>query len=204
MEIFMSEVVEGQAAAPEEVVAKEQVNVDDIVSRMEKLENSNKRLLEESKTWKSKYQSVRTEVDQKETEALEQSNDFKGLYEKSQSTISELKGDLMETKKSSLDTALKFEVAKHGKDAEDTEILLAAVKTKQRANLGFDKESSSWVGVDLAVEELRKSNPGLFRSEVPGMISGRPGSTVPKEKTVDELIADDPNSVLEEALKQIL
>ncbi|MEE8323966.1 MAG: hypothetical protein V3R57_10120, partial [Candidatus Bathyarchaeia archaeon] len=138
------------------------------------------------------------------TQVLAEKNDFKVLWEKSQQEIGALKDELIDSKKNSLETALQFEVAKFGKDAEDTDILLAAVKTKKRDVLGFDKEAKKWQGVDVAVEELRKSNPGLFKSTVPGMETGRPGSAVEKEKTVEELINEDPMAVLKTQLAKIL
>jgi len=194
---------EGQTNEPE-LVEEPKVDVDDLTARMERMEASNKRLLEESKTWKTKYQDVRTAADDKITGDLQRQNDFKGLYEKSQATNEELRVDLLETKKAGLETSLQFEVARHGRDAEDVDILLAAVKTKKREVLGYDKEAKKWEGVDQAIEELRKSNPGLFKSNVVGMENGRPQSAVTKEKTVEELIVEDPMAVLKEQLAKIL
>lgn len=198
----MSETVEGQELNPEKVEQK--VDVDALTNRLDSLEKSNQRLLDESKTWKSKYQNVKSEVEQKETEVLAQNNDFKGLWEKSEAEKQVLRDELVETKKSGLETSLQFEVAKYGKDAEDTDILLAAVKTKKRDVLGYDKDSRKWQGVDVAVEELRKTNPGLFLNTIPGMENGRPQSAVEKTKTVDERIDEDPLSVLNEALLEII
>jgi len=199
----MSEKVEGQVTEPSEMT-KPEVKVEELMSRMEQLEKSNSRLLDESKTWKSKYQSIRSEAEEREHETLKQSNDFKGLYEKTLDQVGTLKGQLTEVQKERLETSLKYEVAKNGGDADDMDILLAAVKTKKKDVLGYDSESQNWKGVDLAVEDLRKSNPGLFKSNVPGMENGRPISAVVKEKTVDEMIQEDPDTVLLDALKQIL
>lgn len=199
----MSENVEGHDQVPEgdEVRKVQQVDVDALTERLEKLEQSNKRLLDESKSWKAKYQSVKSDVEERENQALKESNDFKGLYEKTLAQVEELKNNYHEVQKASFDTALKYEVAKHGSDAEDTDILLAAVKTKKRDLLGFDKDLKQWKGVDLAIDELRTSNPGLFRRNVPGLENGRPQTNVPKEQTLDDRIADDPMSVFKEVLK---
>jgi len=180
------------------------VDVDALVKRMESLESSNQRLLTESKSWKAKYQNVNSEVEKKQTEEMQQANDFKGLWEKSQVDIAELKDIVKDTKRSSLETTLKYEVAKNAKDAEDTDILLAAVKMKKKDLLGYDKETETWKGVDSAIDELRASNPGLFIQDKPGMINGRPKSTIPKEKTVEEQILEDPTAVLNEAITELL
>lgn len=199
----MSENVEGQDQKPEEVEERT-VDVEALVQRVEALENSKERLLAESKQWKAKYQTVKNEVEQRETEVLAQSNDFKGLYEKTLSQVEELKGELLNEKKGKLETGLKYEVAKYGKDAEDVDILLAAVKTKKRDVVGYDADAGSWQGVDSAIDELRRSNPGLFKTSVPGMENGRPQAAVPKEVTIEEQIASDPNDVLTKALGQLL
>jgi len=199
----MSENVEGQDQQPEQVT-EPAVDVEALVQRVEALENSKDRLLQESKQWKAKYQSVKTEAENKEHEAMAQNNDFKGLYEKTINQVEELKNQLVQEKKSKLEAGLKYEVAKHGKDAEDVDILLAAVKTKKRDVVGFDADAGAWQGVDSAIDELRKTNPGLFKHSVPGMETGRPNAALPKEKTIEERIVETPNGVLEDALKELL
>ena len=180
------------------------IDADALVQRLEKLENSNKRLLDESKSWKAKYQGVRTEVEQQQTEQMQEANDFKGLYEKMVDKVNILQDEIRSEKKGSLESTLKYEVAKNARDADDPDLLLAAIQLKKKDVVSYDREHGSWVGVDDAINDLRKTNPGLFSQDKPGMISGRPGSAVPKEKTVDEMITEDPNSVLNTALGQLL
>lgn len=199
----MSENVEGHDAKSEGK-EKEQVDTQDLVQRLEGLERSYNRVLDESKTWKSKYQNAKAEADKREHAQLEESNDFKGLYEKTLAQVDDLKTLVQQEKKSKLETSLKYEVAKHGKNARDLDILLAAVKTKKKDLLGYDAENEQWKGVDVAVEDLRRMGLGLFEDNTPGMESGRPQAIVPKEKTVDDLIEEDASAVLRDALKQIL
>ena len=180
------------------------VDVDEVMARMERLESSNQRLLDESKSWKAKYQGVQSKVEEAQTEQMQQKNDFKGLYEKTLEKVGSLEEEVRSQQKSGLEKTLQYEVAKVAKDAEDTDLLLAAVKLKKKDLLGYDRESGTWKGVGDAVDELRVSNPGLFVKDKPGMINGRPQSAVPKDKTVDELINDDPNSVLASALEELL
>jgi len=199
----MSEQVEAQVPSPE-LDQNQNVDVSDLTSRLEALENSNKRLLEESKQWKSKYQTVRSEVDNREREALESQNDFKGLYERAMSEQEALKSQLTENKKKNLRTSLQYEVAKHGSDAQDVEILLAAVQTKKKDLIQYDNEDGSWKGIDLAVDELRKSHAGLFKQDLPGFESGRPSTVKVEEKTVSELLREDSNAVLKDVFKKHL
>jgi hypothetical protein len=171
---------------------------------MERLEKSNQRLLDESKTWKARYQSIKSESEEKQTQQMQEANDFKGLYEKTLEKAKSLEEAVKLEKKTALENTLKYEVAKNAKDAEDTDLLLAAIKLKKKDLLGYDSDNGLWKGVDLAIDELRVSNPGLFVKDKPTMINGRPQSAVSKEKTMDELIMENPNSVLNSVLSELL
>jgi len=181
---------------------KPQIDVTELQARMERLESSNQRLLDESKSWKGKYQGLKTEIEENQNEQMRETNDFKGLYEKAMQKVQTLEEDVKSGKRSELESTLKYEVAKNAKDAEDVDLVLAALKLKKKDMLGYDREAGAWRGVDEGINDLRKSNPGLFKSDIPGMESGRPQS-VPT-KTEEELINEDPNSVLTTALSELL
>lgn len=195
---------------PEEVAAKpereqeEKIDVEAVMQKLKSLEQSNERLLDESKAWKSKYQSIRGEVEQSQNEELKQKNDFKGLYEKTLNEKEELLDTLRNEKKANLESTLKYEVAKNARDAVDTDLLLAAIKLKKKDQIGYDNDTGSWRGIDSAVADFRTEMPSLFSQDKPGMVNGRPKSALPKEKTVDERILDEPDTVLKEALAQML
>ena len=194
-------IAEEQAQKPEGE-EKGTIDVEALAKKLERLESSNQRLLEESKSWKAKYQGIRSEVEERESEQMKEANDFKGLYQKAMEKAQSLEEALKEEKRGALESTLKYEVAKNARDAEDTDLVLAALKMKKKDMLGYDREQGVWKGVDEAIEDLRVTNPGLFVKEKPGMESGRP-QKVP-EKTVDELIDENPSAVLNEVLKNIL
>lgn len=202
----MSEAVEGHDTKPEGEQEQKTVNVDEVLGRLETLEKSNKRLLDESKTWKSKYQSVKSEVEEREHTQLRESNDFKGLYEKTLEQVSTLKDELKGVKMNSLETSLQYEVAKHAQDARDVDLLLNAVKTKKQGLLGYDKEANQWKGVDIAIDELRtdRNTDFLFKRDTPGHEDGRANAIVPKEKTIDEIIDEDPMAALRSVIGDVL
>lgn len=194
---------EPQESKPEGEQGRDE-RLDEAWENIERLESSNRRLLDESKSWKTKYQGVQSKVEEQQTAQMQEKSDFKGLYENQLEKVETLQGELRSQQKNGLESTLKYEVAKYAKDAEDTDIVLAALKIKQKDLLGYDRESGTWKGVNDAVDALRVSNPGLFIKDKPGMINGRPQSAVPKDKTVDELIQENPNSVLTVALEELL
>lgn len=200
----MSDATAEEQVSKPEGEQEQKVDVEELMSKVERLEKSYNRVLDESKSWKAKYQGVKSEVEEQQTQQMHESNDFKGLYEKTLQKAQSLEEMIKAEKKSALENTLKYEVAKNARDAEDTDLLLAAIKLKKKDLLGYDGENGVWKGVDEAIDDLRVTNPGLFVQNKPGMVNGRPQSAVPKEKTVDELIDEDPNSVLNVALKELL
>jgi len=110
---------------------------------------------------------------------------------------------MRDEKKSSLETTLKYEVAKNAKDAVDTDLLVAAIKMKKRDVIGYDTETNSWTGVDSALGDLRSEIPSMFSQDKPTMVSGRPGA-LPVEKTLDQRIDEDADAVLKDALGELL
>lgn len=183
---------------------EQSVDVNELAAKLEKLENYNNKLLKETREWRGKYQGLRSDVEEQNTAKMQEANDFKGLYEKTLEEVTALKEGIKNEKKSALETTLKYEVAKNAKDAEDTDLLLAAIKLKKKDLLGYDSDAGTWKGVEDAISDLRVSNPGLFIQEKPGMVNGRPQAAVPKDKSLDELIAEDSDGVLKDALGKLL
>lgn len=202
----MSDHVEQHENRPEQVTpeaVKPNHDANELMERLERLESSNQRLLDESKSWKSKYQQTKAEIEQQETQKMQQSNDFKGLYEKAQQEINSLKATHEDERRNSLKATLKYEVAKNARDAEDVDLLISALTAKQ-GSLAYDKESKHWEGVESAIGELRKEKPFLFSKERVGMANGRPADNPPKEKSAREKLAEDPNAMLNEVLSNFL
>ena len=179
-----------------------QIDVNELAQRVEQLESSKARLLEESKTWKSKYQSAKAEQEQKETQAMQESNDFKGLYEKAQQDVMELKQRIESDKTESLKSSLRYEVAKNAKDAQDVDLLVNVVAGSDL--IAYDHEAKQWKGITDAVGAARKEKSFLFDRERVGLANGRPANEPPKEKSVREKLAEDPNAVLNDVLGKFL
>ena len=200
----MTEQTEQVVAKPEmETASTPEVNVNEVMSRLEKLESSNTRLLDESKAWKSKYQGLKGEIEEKETQIMTENNDFKSLYEKTQEELAQERAMGLERDRNDLKSSLKFEVAKSARDAEDVDLLISAISSK-KDGLAYDKEAGVWEGVDSVIGELRKEKPFLFSKERVGLSNGRPLSEPPKEKSQRERLIEDPNSVLNDVLASFI
>lgn len=203
-----TEKTESQETGKEQKVDLEalQARMDRLETKNSELESRNSRLLKESKDWKARFHSKVSENEKEKVDKMQEANDFKGLWERSQEDTQKLKQENEAERTLRLETELKFEVASHARDAEDLDLVVYAMKKRKKDLLGYDSETKQWKGVKEAVNELRSEDgtSRLFGSEKPGMISGRPQSAVPKQKTVEELIEENPNAVLTGLVTQLV
>jgi len=166
---------------------KPTVDVEALMGRLDKLEAHNQNLSRDVKEWRTKYKGLKSEAEEKEVNEMQQSENFKGLYEKQQEKVLELQESMNSMRKNSLKSAFKYEVAKHAPDAQDTELLIAALQKKQD-KFAYDNDNSKWEGIDSALDEVRSETPFLFKQEKVQMVNGRPAKiTEEKPKTVDEM-----------------
>ena len=168
-----------------------QKQVETLNSVNEGLVSTNERLLNQSKDWKSQLRAIEQKVDQKETENLEGKKDFQGLYERSLQKIEELSGSVMEAKRDGLKSTLKYEVSKHAKDAHSVDDVIFNL-SKNKDAFAYNKEKDTWEGIEDAINDLRTSRADMFDREKLRMENGRPNKVPANEKTIDQLIEENP------------
>jgi len=186
----MSEVTKEDVKTDETDTTTQEIDVKLLMERMEKLEATNSRLLEESKANKSKYQGLKSEVEAKEKEQLTDNEQWKELLEIEKNKRSEFETQLKETKKTVLQKELNFKVASSAKDAHDVTDIINALP---RDLISIDDENLSINGVDEAVNKVRELKPWLFDTDKKsGQASGRPvvDNTTEDLRTEEEKLAD--------------
>jgi len=147
----------------EETKQEEQkIDVEALMARVEKLETTNSRLLDESKGYKSKYQDLRGQVEKNEKEALEGAENWKELLERERDEKHQIQQSLNDHKKSVIKKDLYFQVAKHAPDAFDVNDIITAIPKDQ---LQIDEESLSVGGVDELINEIRSTKPYFFNNK---------------------------------------
>lgn len=192
----MSENVEGQN---EQVVEQQpEVNTQELMERLEKLESTNARLLEESKAYKTKYQSVQKEKEETERERLEKEGKIQELLELEKNTAAKLRSEVADVKKQALRNSLKFEVAKHATDAYSVEDVINSLPQEM---ITMDEETMTFTGIQDAVSKLKEEKFYLFKNErQTGMVDGRPSSAKPEEKPFQELSTQEQDRLFKEEL----
>lgn len=175
---------------------QKEINVDELVAQMNAMQekmsllaSTNERLLNESKANKNKYQSLRTEVEQKQKADLEASENFKELLDMEKNRAFELEEQNKKIKQSVIRERLNFEVARHAKNAYDINDVIHSLPKDM---LNIDEENLKVEGIKEAVEIVMKNKPHLFNNGIKshGMGQEPPEGYKPenKEPTFEELL----------------
>ena len=172
-----------------------------LAQKVEQLEASKNRILEESKEWKSKAQTLKSEKEAAERERLEQSGEVEKLLEIERNRSHELAQAKAQMEKAALKKELHFQAARFAGDAYDVSDV---IKSLPQELLSLDKENLSVQGVQDAVTKLRESKPYLFKkTAASGMADSRPASQVPQKKNYHELTQAEKDAELIELFKQV-
>lgn len=201
----MEDQVQGevQEQKPEEVKIDEAsllIQVNELKDQVQQLASSKNRLLEESKGYKGKYQSLRGEIEDKEREELTSKEKWKELLEKEREDKFKVEKDLKESRQKALLKSVHFEVSKLAPDANDVNDIISALHLTSE---NFDVEKGEVNGVAQMIDEIRKNKSYLFKQNVPGMNQKVPKYQEPQEKSFEEKSAKERDGELIDLLQQI-
>ena len=188
--------VEEPTVTPEQFAA--------LAEEVKNLQASRDRILAESKEWKQKAQSLRSEKEQSEREVLEKNGEVEKLLELERNKNHELYQTQSKMQKEVLRKELNFQVAQHASDAKKgyLEDVLTNV-TKMSDVVSIDQENLKIDGVAEAVALLRQRKPDLFNTgKSSGMADSRPAADIPKEKSFGEMTKAEQDADLTALLKQ--
>ena len=179
------------------------IDVEALAARVEQLESSKNRLLEESKGWKEKYQGLKTNVEKESEAKLTENEQWKELLDLEKNKVHELSSKVKNLTTTTMQKDLQFKIASLAKDAHNVEDVVTAVSKTGMLNL--DTETGSITGIEEAYNKVREEKPYFFNTaKKSGMDAGRPNDMIPQEKSVEEQISEDPNSLLADVLKNLV
>jgi hypothetical protein len=180
--------------------AAEQLDVKTVLEKLNQLEQTNARLLEESREYKTKYKGLRGEVEQKEKEKLEAQENWKELLEIERNKAFELQEKFKQTKKQTLKQKLNFEVARLAQGAYDINDIITALP---QDIIQIDEDNLEVKNVDQAVAYVKEKKPYLFNAkQSTGMIDGRPRTDI-RDVSFEELSKDEQDRLFKEALLKL-
>lgn len=147
-----------------------------VEERLAQLEATNKRLLEESKVNKKKYQDEKEKNEQFEVKTLTEKEDYKKLLEKATMRTKELENKVATYKMKNLEKTLNYEITRHAPDAYDFELVKQALPRELIDAVEGDDDIQV-IGVKEAIEKVKSEKPFLFKPKnIPGMASAKPAS----------------------------
>jgi len=165
---------EGQASTSEETKPAE----NDLAKRLEQLEATNKRLLEESKKYKEKAKIYESEVEKATEESLSKEKDLSKVLEAERKRLDKLAKENKEMKQKTLQSNIFQTISKYASDVNDIEDLLNQPKYGEILKRGIDADSLS-LDEEIAkeyVETVLKAKPYLKkRPEATTMLTKKPG-----------------------------
>lgn len=191
----MAESENSQNTANAESNVSENVDVQALQAEVEALRQSKDRILAESKEWKSKFQSTRTEIENQERVSMEKKGDLEGLLAKANEKIGVLENSLNEREENLLTKSIHFEVARHAPDANDVNDVINNLKVNKN---DIDLENFSVKGISEKIDDIRKGKPYLFKQNTAKMQTKMPSF---KEKTIGEMSVADLKNAYKANLK---
>ena len=184
----------------EQNIEPKEIDVNALMERVERLENTNQRLLDESKSYKQKWQGLRTEVEKENVERLTEKENWKELLEIEKNRSFEMQEQLKSYKKQSLQQKIQFEVAKHANNAFDVNDV---IKSLPKEMISIDEDTLEINGVKDAVEYVKANKPYFFNSKKStGMVSNKPQVDSGK-KTYDDLSKQEKDALFLDALNNL-
>jgi hypothetical protein len=181
-------------------VEAEQLDVKAVMERLNQLEQTNQRLLDESKQYKQKYQGLRSEVEVKEKEKLEATENWKELLDMERNKNFELLEKTKQFKKQTLTQKLNFEVARLAPNAYD---INDVINSLPRDLIEIDEENLEIKNIDQAVAFVKEKKPYFFNvKQVTGMVDGRPKSDN-GAVSFESLSKEDQDELFKQALTKL-
>ena len=167
-----------------ETPSVEQYN--ELIAKVERMESTNQRLLDESKDWKSKYQGMKSSQEEQERKRLEKNDDFKSLLEKEQEAKASLVKRLNSTEEKLFEKSINFEVRNLVPNAHDVNDIVSNLKFGQD---DIDMENFTVKNLAERIDDVIKSKPYLVKQSAPRMTNEMPGYN--KDTPIGEISTAD-------------
>lgn len=155
----------------------QKVDVNEIQKRLEQLESSYSRVLEESKSHKAKAQEYKAKLDETEKKSVEASGDIAKQLEYERKQREEAEGKIKSLSNKTLDQNIRSTVGKFARDVHDLDDLLNQPQFSHILKSGIDKEKLS-VDENAAkdfVNKVLEAKPWLKKNmHQPGVDSTKP------------------------------
>lgn len=149
-------------------------DANELLKRVEQLEASKDRVLQESKEWKQKYWDLKNQSEKQQEEKLAKSENWKELLERERQKREQYEGQYQGLKKAVLQKDLHYQVAKLCPDAYDIEDVINSLP---RDVIQINEQELSISNIDEAISLVKERKAHLFKKDKSlGQPNSRPSS----------------------------
>jgi hypothetical protein len=176
-----------------------QPDVNELVERLTKLEQTNKRLLEESNDYKKKYKLANSEVEEKEKKIALEKGDLQKLLDMERKEKARIADESQGLKKTVIKKQLELAINKYAQDANNVDDFYNQPAFAHILKEAIDEESLTLneEKVQLYVSEVFKAKPHYKKSiNQPNTVSKKPIQQVNGVKSIDKMDAKEIEEIL--------
>jgi hypothetical protein len=167
------------------------VDSSEVLKRIEQLESTNKRLLDQSKDWKSQANEFKAKLEDAERNKVEKSGDEKAQLDYERKQRERIEGENKKLKSKTLEQQIRQTVAKYAKDVHSLDDVLNQSQFKDILKAGIDPENLT-IDEDAAkdyVNKVLEAKPWLKKNITQaGVDTTKPnGKNVPNSSNLSKL-----------------
>lgn len=195
-----------QGEGPKADGERQTADVNEVLKRIEQLESTNKRLLDESKNWKGQASEYKLKLDEVEKNKVNQSGDDKALLEYEKKQREKIENENKKLKSKTLEQQIRNVVGKYAKDVHSLDDVLNQSQFKQILKDGIDPENLT-VDEDAAkdyVNKVLEAKPWLKKnSQQAAVDTSKPKTTgLPNIKDLENVKKGEHKDHLKSALSK--
>jgi len=117
------------------------VDVSEVLKRIEQLESTNNRLLDQSKKWKDQAADFKSKFDEAERLKVESSGDAKAQVDYERKQREKVLEDYKKLREKTLDQSIRSAVTKYAKDAHNHDDIINRREFRDSVKTGIDPEN---------------------------------------------------------------
>lgn len=189
----------------QEVAPEANANNDkDLMATIEQLKSTNERLLQESKSYKtrkSEVEEIKAQLEAYKQKELEQKGNYQEMLEMERQKRAELERSLKERDNKLLKSNIFNAVANYAKDAHDVNDLLA--QRDYASMIEVDEDSLEPIGESIHkfVDTLKSEKKYLFKgNKIASMADDKPAVNKPVNKSIAQMNENEKKEFLKQAL----
>jgi len=190
----MSKEVEGQLATGEGLESQKPVlDAESLAKKLEELEQTNKRLLEESKRYKKTAKEIESEKERLEREKAEKDGNAQKLLEMERERAKKLSDEFSGLRKKTMEANVRSAFSKYASEVQSIDMLMRVPEFAYILDEGKDEDNLTVASdaVQRYVDAVLEAHPYLRKTSTPSTFNKPPQTPIGKKKSLADMTADE-------------